>query len=324
MEPKKRYNALRDKAHKPLIELKATPTILDILDFLQGRILPSHYLKQQFGRPYYIKTLLKDLAKAHLIGVPDGYAHTDARYRPRPRAVFPLGYKMLLEHGKLRAIEKLSSSSFDHDYLAQVIQFSFDRAAIEIPNLKKRTLADILAHPSCPNPKATSEVPEHHIRPDAPLLGFECTLQDGGKKYFYVHGFEADRSTEPLRGFGRQTLEQKLSQYAAYLKGGYRRRYGISNCSAAWFFVAPQRAQDFLELVQEKHPTLTQNILVKVVPDFLHFDPFPPPTAWAVTEDWRLAGGRTLNILDILGAKHERGRNETSQAIGVEQTAGGY
>jgi hypothetical protein len=261
------------------------------------------------------------MAKAHLIGVPEGYAHADARYRPRPRAVFPLGYKMLLEHGRLCALEKLSSSSFDHDYLAQVIQFSFDRAEVEIPKVAKRTLADILAHSNCPNPQATSDVPDHHIRPDAPLFGFEYTHAEGRKRYFYLHGFEADRSTEPLRGFGRQTLEHKLHQYAGYLKGGYNTRYGITNCSTAWIFVAPHRAQGFLELVHETYPKLTDKILVKVVPDFLHFADFPPPTAWAVTEDWLLAGGRTLNILDILKGDTNGRRRQTEKTAGAEENS---
>lgn len=313
MEPKKRYNALRDTARKPLIELKATPTILDILDFLQGRILPSHYIKAQFGRPYYIKTLLKQMAKAHLIEIPDGYENLNARYRPRPWHLAPLGERMLLEYGRLRALEKLGSSSFNHDYLAQVVQFSFDRGETEIPNLKKRTLANILAHPDCPDPKATSEVPEHHIRPDAPLFGFEYTRADGRKRYFYLHGFEADRSTEPLQGFGRQTLERKLEQYAKYLKGGYHRRYGIANCSAAWIFVAPDRAQGFLELIGKKHPKFADNTLVKVVPDFLHFADFPPPTAWAITEDWLLADGKTLNILHLLKGDSSGRRTEASK-----------
>jgi hypothetical protein len=323
METTKRYSALRDTARFPLIKLKATPTILDILDFLQGRILPSHYIKAQFGGPYYVKTLLGEMVKAHLIEIPDeGKMHLNARYRPRPWQIAPLGERMLLEHGRLRAIEKLGSSSFRHDYLASIVQFSFDRAEHEIPNLKKRTLADILAHPGCPDPKATSEVPEAHIRPDAPLFGFEYTQPSGFKKYFYFHGFEADRGTEnKAKGYERQTLRQKLDHYAAYLsKRMYDRRYGIGNCSCAWIFVHPDRAEGFLEMAGATYPQLADKILVKVVPDFLHFDDFPPPTAWALTADWRTCNG-ALNILDILKGERSGRRAKTGEATGAEATA---
>jgi hypothetical protein len=314
METTKRYSALKDLSRSPLIELTATPAILDILDFLQGRILPSHYVKSWFGRPYYIKTLLKDMAKAHLIEIPlELRMHVNARYRPRAWVLAPRGARMLLQYGRLRAVENLGSSSARHDYLASVVRFSFDRAEHEIPNLKKRTLADILAHPNCPNRAATSEVPEARIRPDAPLFGYEYTLPSGFKRYFYLHGFEADRSTEPLTGYGRQTLEQKLSNYARYLGGIYRTRYGISNCSSAWIFVSAGRAQDFLKLVAQKAPNLADKILVKTVPDFLHFDDFPPPTAWALTEGWRTCNG-ALNILDIVKGEQNDRRGKAAKA----------
>jgi len=311
---KKRYSAIRDVSRKPLIELRATPAILDILDFLQGRIVPTDYIKAWFGRPYYIKTLLGRMAKAHLIRIPDELKmHENVRYRPRAWALAPLGQRMLLDRGRLRALEQLGSSSARHDYLAGVVQFSFDIAERQIPNLKKRTLADILAHPNCPDPRATSVIADPPIRPDAPLFGYEYAGPDGFKRYFYLHGFEADRSTENLTGYGRQTLEQKLDRYARYLKGMYRARYGISNCASAWIFVSDGRARDFLDLVAKKTPHLADKILVKVVPDFLHFEKFPPATAWALTEDWRTCNG-ALNILDILKGDRSDRRSETAKA----------
>ena len=315
MEPKKkRYSALRDKSRQPLIDLRATVTIIDILDFLQGRILPTHYIKAWFGRPYYIKTLLGRMAQAHLIAIPEeGKMHRDVLQRPRAWQVAPLGYKMLLEHGRLRATENLGSSSFHHDYIASVVQFSFDIAPREIFNLKKRTLADIMAHPDCPDPNATSAIPALHVRPDAPLFGYEYTRLDGRKRYLYLHGHEDDRSTENLRGYARQSLERKLDNYATYLtKGLYHKHYGISNCSTAWTFISPGRAEGFLAMVAQKTPHLADRILVKVLPDFTHFDKFPPPTGWALTEDWRTCNG-ALNILTILKGETVDRRSQAQQ-----------
>jgi hypothetical protein len=316
MEPKKRYSGLNDRARKPLIELDASPVILDILDFLQGKILPSEYIRHApFSTPAYIQKCLNGMSQAHLIGVPDGYDNRNARYRFRPLTVFPLGHAMLAEHGRARTYEKLGSSSFDHDYLAHVAGYSFDRAAVEISHVRKLTLARVIDYFGL-DPTTTSEVPEYHIRPDLPFMGFECNRGDR-KGYFYLHGIEADRATEPLRGFGRQTLESKVRNYAGYLESKhYRRRYGISNCATAWVFVNPQRAEGFLQLIKEKWPHLADRFLVKVLPDFLHYDDFPPPTAWALTEDWRTANG-TLNILDKLGASN-------GQARASEEGAGAF
>jgi hypothetical protein len=296
-----RYNPLADRAPKPLIKLDPTATDLDVLDFLQGRILPSAYIRTApFSTPDYIDDRLNLLAKAHLICIPNGYNNRNALYRYRPWVVAPRGYRMLESAGRLRNFEKLGSSSFDHDYLAQVAFYSFDYAEIEIPNLKKRTLQDVIAHSGL-NLEINSEVPEHHIRPDAPLFGFEYTRPDGSKRYFYIHPFEADRGTENNgKTDDRQTLEGKLDRQAAYLtSGGFRNRYGISNASAAWVFINPDRADNFLHRVKTKYPHLSNRVLVKVLPDFLHYDDFPPPTAHMVTEDWRTAMG-TFNILKFL------------------------
>jgi hypothetical protein len=191
--------------------------------------------------------------------------------------------------------DRTSDSQFAHEYLISSCQFSFDIAPREIPGLKKRTLDDIKAHENYPG-----GVDPDHIRPDAPLFGYEYTRPDGRKRYFYLHGFEADRGTEPLRGDGRQTIERKVRHYAEYLRARvYNDVYGISNLSVAFITMSEARAHNILDIVRQVAGDCADKFLVKYLPNFIRDGNPPPPTGHLVAEPWLTTTG-TRSILEVL------------------------
>jgi hypothetical protein len=228
------------------------------------------------------------------------------------KAVWELTEKGMLLLASKERLNKLpfGDDQFPHKYLRSIIQFSFDQAAKEISGLIKRTMADILAHADCPKALKDEVVKGHtlswvpltntYIKPDAPLFGYAYLKPDGKKRTFYLHGFEADRGTEPLTGYDRQTIQAKLKNYAEYLeKGQYFKRYGIPNCSVAFVCVSPVRARNILDLIAAEYPKLAHKFLVKVTTPF-EADAPAPPDGHMVTEDWLMANGKTFNILKFL------------------------
>ena len=140
---KARYSVLSDRARKPLIKLERKLSYLNVLNCLQDYdVLPASYLKAAFKSHWYVKNLLTPLAKAHLIEVPSGYEHNNARGRVCPLQISELGEAFLGD--QLRARFK-HNDDFKHKYLRSIVKYSFDRAPMEIPHLVLRTEADIKA-----------------------------------------------------------------------------------------------------------------------------------------------------------------------------------
>src|SRR6185312_375061 len=144
-----RYSILNPST-RPLITVDLTPGVLRVLDYMQDYdVLPASYVKAQFESYTFTKQIITRLAKAHLIRVPAGYSHLNARYRPRPLELTDLARKALSARGMLRPRERMNDH-FSHAYLRSVIQHSFDRAADEIRGLALHREADIIAHPKTP------------------------------------------------------------------------------------------------------------------------------------------------------------------------------
>lgn len=286
---------------------------LDLLDALQTyEVLPGSYLHHLFGFQYG-RDLIRLLNGEGYIRIPEGAGRIlDARNRKACWELTDKGRLLLAKHERYRGDPK-GDDQFAHKYLRSIIQFSFDQAEREIPNLRKRTLADILAHAKCPEP-VKKEAGEGHnvsyiplrdtyIKPDAPLFGFEYIKPDGKKRTFYLHGFEADRGTQPLTGFDRQTIQRKVRHYVEYVKGPqplYRTRYGLSNCIVAFVCADAHRAASILDVIELEAKDLAHKFIVKVTTPFESSAPVPPPDGHMVTEDWLQAGGKTLNIMEIL------------------------
>jgi hypothetical protein len=285
--------------------VSGTPNQMAVLDGLNTyRYLNSDYLRKLIGNG----------TANDIIGLlsQEGYIRA-VRQLPRMR-----GYKIVYENvrstnnrttslterllegrGQLPRFHQ-GDKQFNHQYLIAVTQFSFDIAPLEIPGLKKRTLADIKAHENYDG----GEDPDH-IRPDAPLFGYEYARPDGRKRYFYLHGFEADCGTESLTGLGRQTIERKVDQYRHYIaQRVYDEVYGISNLSIAFVTMSEVRARNILDIIRKTAGAFADKFLVKSVSRFTDLSaPPPPPTGHMVTEPWLTTDG-TLSILEVL--KHER------------------
>jgi hypothetical protein len=291
-----------------------TPAQLAILALLADYpCLPSKYIRAAL--PGSVDDRLLQLKDNDYIGVPvESTMHASALYRSTVYELRPKGAALLARSGRIAASRR--NEQFRHKFLASLIRYSFDAAAREVPGLRVRTVEDILAHPNCPQAtrgeKNPSEIPMQGatIRPDAPLFGYEYAKPDGAKRYLYLHGFEADRGTEPLTGKERQTIEGKISQYARYLRArGYRSRYGLSNCAVAFVTIGPLRAANIVELIRSKAGDAAPKFLVKSVPDFIHESRFPPPTGHMATEDWATTNG-PFNILATLKGAHDVRREE--------------
>jgi hypothetical protein len=297
-----------------------TPTHLTLLDALQDGPLPAPYIHTLLGSHSYGRDVLTLLHGEGLIRIPTEY-HGHHR-----RLAHPNVYELTREtrKGKLSQAEKLLADAgllrdacrdqFRHALLVSVIRFSFKRAPDEIPGLAYRSLADVLANPRCPDVQDG----DYHIRPDSPLFGYEFE----GRRTFYLFGFEADRGTEPLTGYGRETLEAKVANYTRYLEDKeYRRRYGLTNIAVPIVTMSAERAQHIIDIIIR--PTAgkeADHFIVKSLPNFIRTHPFPPPTAHMVTEDWMTTQG-PLNIMEIL-----RGQTRQSEAssgtIGHHQESG--
>ncbi len=334
---------------KPEAPLKVTGKLLDLLEALQPpnyEILPTEYLRKLFGT--YTKPLIAKANAYGLIRIPlsKEARQMGARNKPTCWEQTEEGFLTATAHNRGTKLP-WGDDQFAHKYLRSIIQFSFDQAPKEIEGLTKRTIADILAHRDCP-PGIKTEVAKGHnpswipltdtyIKPDAQLFGFAYPKPDGKMRTFYLHGFEADRGTQPLTGFDRQTIQRKVRHYCEYLRNfGYHTRYGIKNCSIAFICVNAGRARSILEVIEKEAKELAPHFIVKVTKEFgaIKICPLcsgrptppseepceecngrgwvpdiPPPTGHMVTEDWMQVGGKTLNIMDILkGVRNGRDR----------------
>lgn len=286
---------------------------LELLDALQTyEVLPTSYLHHLLGYQYG-RDLIRLLNGEGYIRIPEGAGRIlDARTREACWELTDKGRLLLASHERFRH-EPRGDDQFSHKYLRSIIQFSFDQAPREIPNLKKRAVVDILAHPNCP-PALVKEAQEGnnvsyiplkdtYVKPDAPLFGFEYAKPDGKKRTLYLHGFEADRGTQPLTGFDRQTIQRKVKHYCEYLKGPrplFNTRYGLMNCLIAFVCVDAHRAASILDVIEREAKDLSHKFIVKVTKPFESRSPVPPPDGHMVTQDWMQAGGKTFNIMDVL------------------------
>lgn len=321
---------------RPSEPLRVSGKLLDLLDALQPpnyEVLPTGYLHKLLGS--YAKPLIA-CANAHgLIRIPlaKEARQLGARNRSTCWELTDQGKLTLAAHHRYNGLP-WGDDQFAHKYLRSIIQFSFDQAVLEVPNLRKRSTADILAHGNCPQ-TIKDEVAEGHnpswiplrdtyIKPDAPLFGFEYTKPDGKKRTFYLHGFEADRGTQPLTGFDRQTIQRKIRHYCEYVRGQrplYVTRYGLTNVCIAFIAVDASRAASILKVIELEAQELAHKFIVKVTVPFGASElatlptgermfvpvPVPPPDGHMLTEDWMQAGGKTLNIVEILkGGDHGR------------------
>jgi hypothetical protein len=332
MEQRKRQDPFNPQ--RPKEPLHVTDRLLDLLGLLQPpyELLPTEYMLKRMGS--YGKPLMAIANAYGLIRIPEWpEARTlGARNRQAVWQTTPEGEALLARYERHTLIPRESDQN-PHKYLRAIIRFSFDQGPIEIENLERRSVDDILAHDNCPPAtraeKHPSWVPlndKFHIIPDDDLFGFAYALPSGKKRYLYLHGFEADRGTETVTGQDRRTIEGKIRNYALYLNPkspfSYRKRYGLSNCLVVT--TKEGRARTILALIRELAPEQAHKFIVKVLPDFGAMRPCaqckpsthamcercrgvgklpvpcPPPTAHMLTDDWMQCGGRTLNLLSIL------------------------
>jgi hypothetical protein len=331
MEPRKRNDPFNPAPKgRPVTGTPAQLAFLDALQPPNYEVLPTGYVHKLFGYQYG-RDLIRLLNGEGYIRIPLGARILDARNKKTCWELTDKGELLLAKYGRYNGAAR-GDDQFGHKYLRSIVQFSFDRASKEISGLRRRSIEEILAHENCPpatrqdaaEGKNPSWIPlsDHFIKPDAPLFGYEYTQPGGKKRYFYLHGFEADRGTEPLTGYKRQTIQAKVRNYAKYLAGGYRARYGLSNCAIPFVATTASRARGILEVIEEEAPDLASKFLAKVIPAFDSTSPVPPPTGHMLTEDWLQVGGKTLNILSILrGGDTVDARHQNTPREGVGSPA---
>jgi hypothetical protein len=299
----------RDRHGCDLTHTRAHLALLDLLT--KYRCLPRNYLVAglpSVGRRYAEDVITFSSGEGFIHCPNEAKRHNHPNNRPvvyelsRGTAKRPSKLdRLLLEHG--RTPPQLSNRQFRHSFLASIVQFSFDIAPREIVGLKKRTLADIKAHEDYDSFSRPED--SDHIRPDAPLFGYEYTQASGRKRYFYLHGFEIDRRTEPQESYSdRRTIAEKIQNYAAYLAADtYNQVYGISNLFIAFITINEGGAHRILDTIRKYGGAYQDRFGVKYIPDFTADAKPPAPTGHMLTEPWLTVGG-TLSILEVL--KHER------------------
>jgi hypothetical protein len=290
-----------------------TPAKLRVLDFMQDYdVIPSSYIHAWYGHPKFTQALLTEFSKAHLIEFAPGYEHFNARYRVYPLSLTKLARRELANAGRLRHREPINDH-FKHRYLRSVIQHSFAQAPREIPQLSLQSEGQLLNHnrpdPQPADPNASwFEIDGHTVRPDHPAFGITYTL-GAHTASMWFHGFEADRATERKKSdvYEKKTLAKSFVQYAEYL----RRRLYVRFDTILPFFpvvtIGEGSMYTMLKTLTEVVPEeiIRKRFLFKALPDFLAFDPLPPPTAWAITEPWHRTDG-TFSIVETLKSVAEK------------------
>jgi hypothetical protein len=295
-----------------------TPARLNVLDYMQDYdVIPSSYIHAHFGHPKSTEAILTEFGKAHLIQIANGYEHLNARYRVYPLSLTDLARRELVNAGRLRP-RVPGNDHFKHRYLRSVIQHSFARAPEEIPELSLRTEAQLAARnrpDSKPSPPDASyfEIDGHSVRPDHPVFGLTYTLGDHSA-FMWFHGFEADRANERQKSdtYEKKTIEKSFIQYAEYLR---RRLFTRFDNYIMPFLpvitIGEGRMHNMLDILSRVVPEdiIRKRFLFKALPNFLAYDPVPPPTAWAVTEPWQRTDGSfsIIETLKSVAAKKARG-----------------
>lgn len=331
---KKPYDALRPPSKPPIsirrLRSETTPhefeRILDILDFLQDyEALPRTYIPAAFPHSSATRNRLALATKAHLIGVPDGWRHREARNAVRPLAVQPLGYQLLKEHGRARP--RPQSVWFEHQYLGSVIDYSFRKACAEIPELSYRTADDIQNHPLTPTWQptkgnkrfATFPIKDYTIYPDGFFgLNYQTT--------FMLFIREDDTGSERARAnedFAQKNLRDMIRRYKTVFETNVlQSRFGLRQATVLITTTKAGRVKTIMSIINEvcSEPLIAKRFAVKSVVDFLEQpnrklpdgsdDPnhgLPPATAHMVTEPWHRVDG-TFSILETLKATAEKRR----------------
>jgi hypothetical protein len=287
-----------------------TPAKLDVLDYMQDfDVTPSSYVHAQFGHRKFTEAVLTEFGKAHLTEFAPGYEHFNARYRVYPLALTDLARRALENAGRLRRRVALNDH-FKHRYLRSVIQHSFTQSPREIPQLALSTEADILAHDDCPVQTRAAENPSwfqigaHTVRPDHSIFGLTYTF-GGHSAFMWFHGFEADRATERNKSdtYDKKTIAKSFEQYAEYVRQRLYGNYGFNDLLP--FFpvvtIGTGRMTNMIGILTDVVPeeVIRRRFLFKALPNFLAYDPLPPPTAWAVTEPWQRVDGQ-FSIIETL------------------------
>lgn len=280
----------------PSGHLKGTETQLAILELLRDyRYLPSTYIKAGVSAgPEYVEDVLPELVDKHYIGIPEkAVDRCKNRAVPYVYELRPRGLAFLARNGR-DTKRTLASNWFEHDFLASIIQFSFDRP---VDGLTKRTSRSILTHENCPPQTRASAVPfliqsKPPLDADADPFGFEHK----GELVFF-HGFEADNGTESIS----TTVKSKIDRYAKYLDDkGPVRMFGIPTRLMHILFITT--SQDRADHIAEYFPS--DRFHIKATSGFR--DKFPPPTPHMITEPWLGKGGKEWSILEHLGGEHVR------------------
>jgi hypothetical protein len=324
-----RYSGL-SPTDRPAVTLNMTPARLAVLDFMQDYdVIPSTYIKSHLPHWHGTRIILAALLRGHYITIPYSLrGHPNARKRVRALALDARGIQALKDAGLWRNRVRMN----DHDahaYLRSVIQYSFDRAPLEIPGLTLHKEAAIIAHPNTPaatktdpNPswfsvdaKSNTGTKQQTIRPDAPIFGYEYQ-----GTHMYFQGFEADRATERLTAkpdFRRKTIKAMFSAYADYAKRQLcMTKYGIPRVTFLLVTVGDQRVANMIATLKDTVPDerIQKWFAFKSIPDFLHDGALPPPTAHMVTEPWHRVDG-PFSILETLKATAKRKANGRREEV---------
>lgn len=298
----------RSPHHKrPQGNVKGTKPQLALLELLQTyEVLPSSYLMAGYGKPEGAERLITLLNHNDYIGIVEASTrHMRVFNRPRVYELTPKGIELLKSKGCWRGVA-WEKDHFLHKFLRTLVQFSFDIAPQEVEGLTKRTLADILAHPNCPEATRRADKPSyftvgtHEVRPDGDLFGYEYN-----GRYFYLHGFELDRGTEsrtPTNIYRKKNITGMIRLYRDYLDQKlYRQRYGISNVSIPIICTTTADMLSIITVVnRECSPAIAQRFLFKVISDFTSMESFAPATGHMLTTDWLRPDGSHFNILEFM------------------------
>jgi hypothetical protein len=327
-------------SYKPRLNQKRQ-RVLDL--FTQYELLPGEYIR---AKAKVGSRVITSLNRAHCIeAIPYSSKHAklDARNCPPLWSITERGATL---SGKRPAVSNdheahkigrtLTQFSFDTapDEIGGLILRTQENILMR-PKAEHATWEDLLTIP----------VGDKVIEPDSQLFGYSYNHRYFYLFFEYDNGTET-RTPKTHKGKIKKNITKMIGLYNEALSAGLiHQTLGISNIFIAIVADSELHAQSILKVIERDVPeTRWHNFGVTSLPwsiDFHLLDGtvqtfsrakcgtnwevladefkkvegclikrtsrrFPPPTAWAVTEDWQLAGGKTLNILDILGAKHGR------------------
>jgi hypothetical protein len=223
------------------------------------------------------------------------------------------GEDLLIRVGKTTRRARRSHNHFGHELGVSLVKASTELGARNVPGYQRFTYRDLILHTNMPVEIRTATDP------------MRFTLKDG---YHYFDGRpeilqtattsvgifdEYDRSTEPLTGNGRITIEKKLLNIKEIFDRKLYLRYNFKSAMVRFTcipdYTRPQnpyhRQRSIMELAHKLFKGECRYILFKTLDDFEQAPFSVKPHTKAFDEPWQRVGAPDFSLVTLTDTKEK-------------------